>query len=282
MRRNFLFFGFLFATLVLSAVGPEVEAQTISGPPQAINNLPDLVVKEIIFEPAPEKIRVRVMNQGTGASSACYLALMSMISSDASLSTKQRTWTIEIPALQAGKGFSNTIDVSPLTQAHGPWMAVVDRSNTVKEKNESNNRLTYTASGGPGSGGGALKPQLALMGAVTETAGGKEYSVTKLTIVNWEKFSSRFFTPAPHLPPCGQNKNSARSWLTIHRQDNGEQIYGYCALAAPVDLKDFSYATPKDKTPPQEVFVRLTDRATNTVYQSNCINAWSGIACGKL
>jgi hypothetical protein len=132
-----------------------------------------------------------------------------------------------------------------------------------------------------GKSGGALKPQLALMGAVAETVGGKEYSITKLTIVNWEKFSTRFFTASPHLPSCGKNKNSARSWLTIHRQDNGQQIYGYCALAAPGDLKDFTYATPKEEIPPLEVFVRLTDRATNTVYQSNCVNAWSGIGCGK-
>jgi hypothetical protein len=133
----------------------------------------------------------------------------------------------------------------------------------------------------PDGKSGALKPELALMGAVTETIGGKQFSVTKLTIVNWEKFSPRFFKAAPELPPCGKNKNSARSWLTIHRQDNGEQIYGYCAMKSPADLKDFSYATPEGETPPLEVFVLLTDRATKTVYQSNCINAWSGVACGK-
>ena len=35
------------------------------------------------------------------------------------------------------------IDVSPLTQANGPWRATVDRSNTVKESNESNNSLIF-------------------------------------------------------------------------------------------------------------------------------------------
>lgn len=113
---------------------------------------PDLIVKEIVFESSPAKIRVRVMNQGTGASSSCYLALQSMAGDDPSLGTKQRVWTIPIPALEPGKGFSNTIDVAPLAQSNGPWRATVDRSNTVAESNENNNSLTYPAvkTGNPG------------------------------------------------------------------------------------------------------------------------------------
>ena len=88
-------------------------------------------------------IRIRVINSGAGASSSCHLALQSMLGDDPSLGTKQRVWTIEVPALQAGKGFSNAIDVSPLSQTNGPWKATVDRSNTVKESNENNNTLTY-------------------------------------------------------------------------------------------------------------------------------------------
>jgi hypothetical protein len=112
---------------------------------------PDLVVTQIIFDDSPSRIRVRVMNAGNGASAKCFLALTSLAGNDESLGTKQRTWSIPIPALAAGKGFSNVIDVSPLTQTTGPWKAMVDRSNTVKESNEDNNTLTFPQAVGPKS-----------------------------------------------------------------------------------------------------------------------------------
>jgi hypothetical protein len=111
------------------------------GLPQA--GAPDLVVREITFEQESSKIRVRVLNVGRGASSNCHLALASQTPADSSLATKQRVWTIEIPALEAGKGFSDVVDISPLSQTNGPWRATVDRSNKVKESNENNNALTY-------------------------------------------------------------------------------------------------------------------------------------------
>jgi hypothetical protein len=114
------------------------DGQDASSPPA-----PDLVVTQIIFEQSPAKIRVRVMNVGSAASTSCFLALASGASDDPSLGTKQRVWSIKVPALQAGKGFSTVIDVSPLTQTNGPWKAIVDRSDTVKESNETNNSLTH-------------------------------------------------------------------------------------------------------------------------------------------
>jgi CARDB protein len=107
------------------------------------DNAPDLIVKEIVFDKSPSQIRVRVVNQGTEPSSECYLALQSLVGTDVSLATKQRVWTIPVPALEAGKGFSDVIDVAPLTQTNGPWRATIDRSNTVAESNEKNNTLRY-------------------------------------------------------------------------------------------------------------------------------------------
>ena len=104
---------------------------------------PDLVVKEIVFEQSASKIRVRVQNQGNGPSSSCYLALQSMAANSPALETEQRVWTTQIPALAAGKGYSNVIDVAPLKQVNGPWQATVDRSNEVKESNENNNVLVH-------------------------------------------------------------------------------------------------------------------------------------------
>jgi hypothetical protein len=120
-----------------------VELAASDGQPTPAQPAPDLVVSEIIFEQSPAKIRVRVMNIGSGASAGCFLALASGAGDDPSLGTKKRVWSIQVPALEAGKGFSAVIDVSPLTQTNGPWKATVDRSNTVKESNESNNSLTH-------------------------------------------------------------------------------------------------------------------------------------------
>jgi hypothetical protein len=111
--------------------------------PAPAQKAPDLVVTEILFEQSPAKIRVRVRNIGSGASTSCFLALASGAGDDPSLGTKKRVWSIPVPALEAGKGFSTVIDVSPLTQTNGPWKATVDRSNTVKESNETNNSLTH-------------------------------------------------------------------------------------------------------------------------------------------
>jgi hypothetical protein len=83
-----------------------------------------------------------VGNAGSGPSTSCYLALQSLAGDDPSLGTKQRVWTIKVPALGPRKGFTEVIDVSPLTQANGPWRATIDRSNTVKESNETNNSIT--------------------------------------------------------------------------------------------------------------------------------------------
>lgn len=104
---------------------------------------PDLIVKLIVFEQSASKIRVRIQNQGNGPSSSCYLALQSMAANVPALGTDQRVWTTQIPALAAGKGYSNVIDVAPLKEVNGPWQATVDRSNEVKESNENNNVLIY-------------------------------------------------------------------------------------------------------------------------------------------
>jgi len=104
---------------------------------------PDLLVKEIVFEQSASKIRVRIQNQGHGSSSSCYLAVQSLAGNSPALGTEQRVWTIQIPALAAGKGYSNVIDVSPLKHANGPWRVTVDRSNEVKESDENNNVLVY-------------------------------------------------------------------------------------------------------------------------------------------
>lgn len=101
--------------------------------------LPDLVIKEILYE-ADNKIRVRVMNQGKGSSAACYLALIKL-SGGGPASPTEKVWTIKIPALNPGKGYSMPIAIAPKTWIDSAFKARVDRSNQVRESNESNNEL---------------------------------------------------------------------------------------------------------------------------------------------
>jgi hypothetical protein len=214
--------------LLMSGHSSGVGAQTISGPPHAV---PDLIVKEIVFDSTPNKIRVRVMNEGTGAASQCYLALVSGLGNDSSLGTK-RTWTIEIPELQAGKGFSNTIDVWPLTHSHGPWRAVVDRSNTVKESNESNNQLAYPPTGSDSS----VKVRLAdlqitravlidtttgeVSVEVSNKASGKaQPSILRLIVWEMGKFEQKeaktVFVKVPMIGPFAKTNVKAKAGVPI-------------------------------------------------------------------
>jgi len=128
---------------------------------------------------------------------------------------------------------------------------------------------------------GPFTPQLALHGAESIKIGGKPYSWISFFIVNWSQFPAGLFKPAPGLPPCGKNNNSSRTWLAIYNSDTNAYVYGYCAMDSPAALKDFGFAVPEGQFPPKQVYVVLTDRQTNTVYQSNCINAWSGVGCAK-
>ena len=206
---------FLLATLFCLAFGVVINAQVVANQPVAKNNLPDLVVKEILFESSLNEIRVRVLNQGNTASSNCYVGLFSMMGENAALGTK-RAWTIEIPALQPGKGYSRKILVSPLTHANGPWKAVVDRSNQIKESNESNNELVQYAVGGVLS---APAPDLLITRAVLIDATNGEVSVevkniegvaagsSQLRLIVWEmgkfeqKSAKEVFVKVPQIGP---------------------------------------------------------------------------------
>ena len=164
------------------------------------------------------------------------------------------------------------------TQAKDDPMKLKPRTNTrVVLADKGTSSKIAMAKGKPG----AITPQLALLGAEAIDINGKPHHWVSFTIKNWNQFRSTLFQPTPGLPPCGENTKSARAWLAIYNSDTNAYIYGYCAMSSSADLKDFGYAIPKSQSPPKQVYVVLTDRETNTVYQSNCINAWSGSACAK-
>jgi hypothetical protein len=134
----------LFLIVTAAAQSQAVAQAQVEGIPKAADNakltaLPDLIVTGITYE-ANNKVRVRVLNQGKGSSARCYLALM-MLSGGGPASAPQKVWTIEVPPLAAGKGFSMPISIRPKSWVDAAFKARVDRSDSVREIDESNNDL---------------------------------------------------------------------------------------------------------------------------------------------
>ena len=89
-----------------------------------------------------------------------------------------------------------------------------------------------------------------------------------LTVLNWNAYAPIYFTPLPQLPPCGLNANASRTWVTIFNAANNQQLYGFCAFGAPVDLQKIWFAAP---TKPRVVYVVLWDRRANKKVKSNIV-----------
>ena len=96
------------------------------------------------------------------------------------------------------------------------------------------------------------------------------YLLFHLTIRNSSGFPDAMFTPAPHLPPCGLNTNSSRSWVFIYDKD-GKHIYGFCALRSSAELSHIWFTAPPNAVP-STVYVVVWDRETNERYTSNAIS----------
>jgi hypothetical protein len=114
-------------------------------------------------------------------------------------------------------------------------------------------------------------PQLAFTGKAAETIRGNKFLRAKLSVTNWEEFSSDFFKPSPDLPPCGRNKNAARTWVHIHNAANDVRLYGYCAISSPSNLQHLSFAVRSSQKLPERVYVCFEDRRTKTVRKSNVV-----------
>ena len=140
MKTRYIAIATLSLILGVAAQTQTMAQGQVEGMPNAkVIALPDLVVTGISYE-ANNKVRVRVLNQGKGSSGKCYLALM-MLSGGGPASAPQKVWTIEIPPLAAGKGFSMPISIAPKTWVDVAFKALVDRSDNVRETNETNNEL---------------------------------------------------------------------------------------------------------------------------------------------
>jgi hypothetical protein len=98
---------------------------------------------------------------------------------------------------------------------------------------------------------------------------GEDYTRYFLSFANWPEYPDELFEAAPDLPPCGDNPNASRTWVDIYEED-GDRIYGFCALGEAEDLTGIWFALPRG-TPPECVYITLTDRRCEEVYTSNLV-----------
>jgi hypothetical protein len=92
-----------------------------------------------------------------------------------------------------------------------------------------------------------------------------------LTVTNRAVYPNTLFNASPNLPPCGANTSASRTWVDIYNGATNEFIFGFCSLGSSADLDGIWFAVPTGNSPPPSVYIRMTDRLTGNVYQSNTI-----------
>lgn len=111
-------------------------------------------------------------------------------------------------------------------------------------------------------------PVLIFMSQEPFTTGGTNFIRYNYAVFNFADIPNSLFTAAPNLPPCGLNKNSARSWVDIFDQ-SGKRLNGFCALGKSDDMNGIWFALKEGELPPSWVFIEINDRQTNTKFKSN-------------
>ena len=114
-------------------------------------------------------------------------------------------------------------------------------------------------------------PQLKFGGTEDYEANGKRWTKYNLPLLNRSAYAQELFAPAPELPPCGLNKNSARTWVDIYNRRTRSKIYGFCALTGPKDLGYLWFAVERGAAPPESVYVVITDRRAKVRVTSNVV-----------
>jgi VWFA-related protein len=98
-----------------------------------------------------------------------------------------------------------------------------------------------------------------------------------LGVTNWADFPDTLFWPAPDLEPCGDNTEASRSWIDIYDNEDN-RINGFCALGHAADLDNIWFGIPLSGTPPDSVYITITDRRCDIVYTSNLVATSDAVA----
>jgi hypothetical protein len=121
---------------------------------------------------------------------------------------------------------------------------------------------------GPAAAQALPNPILYMTSSEPYTVNGTNFIRYRYDVFNKDAYPADLFAAAPNLPPCGNNTNSARTWVDIF-EARGRRLYGFCALGSPADLGRLWFALPEGEVPPSYIYIELNDRQTNTKYRSN-------------
>jgi len=111
-------------------------------------------------------------------------------------------------------------------------------------------------------------PVLYFLGQEYLTINGKQITRYSFDVLNKDDYPAELFAASPNLPPCGNNANSARTWVDIYAH-SGKRLNGFCALGTPADLHGIWFSLDTGVIPPSWVYIEMNDRKTNTKYKSN-------------
>jgi hypothetical protein len=94
---------------------------------------PDLVVMQVSPSDDFESVKVRVKNQGNATAAPCYMAITIKLDDG-----KVKVYSPKVPGLAAGQE-AEVVAKTEFSLSDANFEAKVDRSNTVKESDETNN-----------------------------------------------------------------------------------------------------------------------------------------------
>jgi hypothetical protein len=131
------------------------------------------------------------------------------------------------------------------------------------------------AEGGDAAPAALPKPHLVLLGTESSSIRGNTFTRYRLGVENQALFSNELFAPAPHLPPCGRNTSSSRTWVDI-LDASGARRYGFCGFGAASDLGKLWFSVQAGKEPPAQVKIRIRDRERDLEVESNLVRIGGG------
>lgn len=111
-------------------------------------------------------------------------------------------------------------------------------------------------------------PVLIFTGQESYTANGKNFTRYRYNVFNLGVYPNEIFAPAPGLPPCGLNRNSSRTWVSIFDQQ-AKHLNGFCNFGNRDDLNSLWFALPEGELPPSWVYIEIYDRQSEVKRKSN-------------
>lgn len=111
-------------------------------------------------------------------------------------------------------------------------------------------------------------PLLAFDGKEAYEANGAPFVRYKLKVTNRANHPGFLWRPSPHLPACGRNRNSARTWVEIFSSPGDKKLNTFCDLQSSDDLGQLWFAVRAGEEAPGCAYIVMTDRQTGRKYRA--------------